>query len=1655
MQGLFKNLAQITIISVGLIGIIGCGGSNDKKDVAPPVKVASNFSDETNEQFGVDPYKIDTDGDGLSDDFEISFISEKLSPTQADSDGNGISDGQEDYDQDGWNNLSEQNNKTSPYLADTDYDGLPDPEESKYQTDPLNSDTDNDGINDGIEVNAGLSPTNSDSDGDGINDLEDKDEIIVSSQKNTSVKIQTSVENIENIRLVSGLISENNNTSSYELFLAQNTTDLDNPLSISLPHSTNENIMIQVGNANITNLPENLLIQNESGGISINAHVSELLNLAASAKKEKSLKSPQNNEIDTTQENITNLEESNTLLSALKIKFIVISWDWLKSKFDNYFSQNLPKIGFSYSLFNSSSLNNGVTKHTDVYKNSIYFKNVKGAYIDQDKYININTKWALGGFGRDYNQNDYTLTLYFDSIEQGGTLFYQQLDDNKGFYNYTFITKNTLNDNQPVAITLIKDGAILKTYANGKLLTQRNILEDEAKSLLNSKLYIGKPLPFCKQESDEEQCKFNTQLKATLLHIELTDNALSAGELRNQLRYRYKSWTQNQDRDQDGLLDFEELVGFVNTEGEIIQTHFNSADTDNDGILDQDELGEPIAIDPNQFSSKKHKKSNITNSADVCTSEQIKVCSLFAYQGYSNPTNYDSDFDGISDMEEYNIGTDPNVIDTDKDGLTDFKELQIETDPTAIDTDGDGIPDGIEYYFSGEANITKDLNLFNDNIYQELIDMIAEVNLGFDPLVKNNFGIPDNLDEIKLTVNYLQEEIKKTTTFKSKAYLYSALAYYKNLENKAFTNNIKKIIQIIGLSQLNNIYSGSKSEQENAISIVLAAAYAYKLDFYQRTKAEVIIGILKGDRLDAANEYQAFGQIIGLAAYFQPYTEWSATARDITVDIFKDKNFVSAATELALLFPYAKNIKVAEKLVKIVSNIKIKHSKVIKKALMTLDIIPIDIRLATLAAQLGFAINLNDFLADDEQINSDSISFGAAEKKSNKVAKIRGLGFSKKQLISLLGSSPNAVIKGLAAAQKRAIKGGSNITISNLDNVAGVEFGMFIKTGKNKHWRSGEKYIHALCKKRGGDCIEQMRLFDKQTGKIRIPDSFALKRNGKYEAHESKVGPVTYTTRIKKEIANDCAMLKKRFKTKSKQNLPSIPVDVEKITWHFMPSGENKKSRRLGMSARVLEELACPPNGPPINIEIHVPNAKVVIPGIIPQKNSAKNSLYKSANNIAEDKFSVRVSFGYREIPDSDNDGINDLDDAFPNDARYQLDSDFDGMADAWEILYGLDPLSNGCNSNTCGDTEAYEANQDPDKDGLNNLEEFLNTLALGANKTGYNPLRASPVIPKTLSIYIPVGEKKRIDLVPLTTWTGDYQQGTITFIIDSIEDGLTNLENEKTKTSISLKVNNTVTKGRQLTIKYQLEYNTGERSNNATITVNTQKIQQGTGKLNDTGITTCANNSSNNLACPVTGFEGQDAEYGRDAQAAAGTLTKVGAGKSGFDFTKLDANGNALPASATEWVCVKDNHTGLVWEVKTTDGGLRDKNNTYTWYNSNTSTNGGNAGIENGGSCPDTGNCDTEKYVASVNALNQGQGLCGADDWRMPSREELRSIVDYGSYNPVINTNYFINTQSHWYWSASAYVSGSYPAWIVSFYGGYDGSYESLYNYVRLVRGG
>jgi hypothetical protein len=75
--------------------------------------------------------------------------------------------------------------------------------------------------------------------------------------------------------------------------------------------------------------------------------------------------------------------------------------------------------------------------------------------------------------------------------------------------------------------------------------------------------------------------------------------------------------------------------------------------------------------------------------------------------------------------------------------------------------------------------------------------------------------------------------------------------------------------------------------------------------------------------------------------------------------------------------------------------------------------------------------------------------------------------------------------------------------------------------------------------------------------------------------------------------------------------------------------------------------------------------------------------------------------------------------------------------------------------------------------------------------------------------------------------------------------------------------------------------------------------------------------------------------------------------------------------------------------------------------------------------------------------------------DWRLPSGEELLTIVEKCHDSPAINPQVFPNTPPGLYWSSSVDTGGLERAWSVSFFSGqYFRAGKSQNGRVRLVRG-
>lgn len=89
---------------------------------------------------------------------------------------------------------------------------------------------------------------------------------------------------------------------------------------------------------------------------------------------------------------------------------------------------------------------------------------------------------------------------------------------------------------------------------------------------------------------------------------------------------------------------------------------------------------------------------------------------------------------------------------------------------------------------------------------------------------------------------------------------------------------------------------------------------------------------------------------------------------------------------------------------------------------------------------------------------------------------------------------------------------------------------------------------------------------------------------------------------------------------------------------------------------------------------------------------------------------------------------------------------------------------------------------------------------------------------------------------------------------------------------------------------------------------------------------------------------------------------------------------------------------------------------------------------------------------MSAVNAA----GLCGHNDWRMPTELELQSIADFGRVNaPNIDPDWFPNSRTDAYWSAQSYVLNPSVARVFSGDAAQDRALsKSTPLPVRLVRG-
>jgi hypothetical protein len=101
------------------------------------------------------------------------------------------------------------------------------------------------------------------------------------------------------------------------------------------------------------------------------------------------------------------------------------------------------------------------------------------------------------------------------------------------------------------------------------------------------------------------------------------------------------------------------------------------------------------------------------------------------------------------------------------------------------------------------------------------------------------------------------------------------------------------------------------------------------------------------------------------------------------------------------------------------------------------------------------------------------------------------------------------------------------------------------------------------------------------------------------------------------------------------------------------------------------------------------------------------------------------------------------------------------------------------------------------------------------------------------------------------------------------------------------------------------------------------------------------------------------------------------------------------------------------------------------------------------------TGTPDLLSWSAAL-AAAEAHSQAGFDDWRLPNRNELASIIEDRCFSPAVNAAAFPAAPNDAYWTGSPVTDAIEQAWRIDFA---DGQIEPASTgtllVVRLVRGG
>jgi len=721
---------------------------------------------------------VDTDKDGVSDAEEqrgwvvkvtrqdgTSFTREVTSdPTLADTDGDGLSD------------RDERTYLTDPRVADTDADQLSDTVElsDTYST-PTDQDTDNDGISDGLEVSLyNTSPLLPDTDGDQIADGK---EVLLDNRNPRVADLPVpglSVGNVD-LRLTEQFTATSGqNTRTLESRTASSTLTQNQSVSNSTSQASTVEFFAKVG-ANLgfeagTDGAKVIGGVNAEAGLTASATAS-FTNESARASQQEYQNSLTTDKEVARDETVTRQVTGATMAVAVSLKalgsvaFTIKNLEVTALMQDPYDPTQFVPIA---TLLPESGAGNGINVgplqadrgpfrfSTDKASPALVealMRNPKGLFF---KIANYDITDELGRNFAFTSQdiNDRTLEL---GIDYAGL---RPLELNRVATSSTF---DAAGASRGVTVQEMLEGSMhLKHYdkAQDAGLSQDQLINSystyvvggverlwRVRDIAQSATEAKKKWFFITKTGIDESLNFGaTRLKAgSVVRLafaqDLDGDGLTLAQ--ESLYPSFDNPTTGIDSDKDGVKDNDEVNGLkvgnirkawtieFNDAQSGYQTSSNPgrADTDLDGLTDCQELA---LCDYTDRAGAKHRLKKITDPANPDTDgdgirdsdelfgyDVVSVTNKKVFMAISDPLSRDSDNDGLSDSREQRVGTNPsiadadNVLDNDGDGLVNIEETtphqiayvslngasvtgNVTSDINNPDTDGDGLNDAQE-----------------------------------------------------------------------------------------------------------------------------------------------------------------------------------------------------------------------------------------------------------------------------------------------------------------------------------------------------------------------------------------------------------------------------------------------------------------------------------------------------------------------------------------------------------------------------------------------------------------------------------------------------------------------------------------------------------------------------------------------------------------------------------------------------------------------------------------------------------------------------------------------------------------------------------------------------------------------------------------------